>query len=357
VEVNISFAKKGEPLGTKVEVKNINSFKAVEGAIIYETKRHIEVLESGRTLVQETRGWDDVKRITVSQRKKENANDYRYFPEPDLPPFETAIFNIEKIAAEMPELPESKRERFVKEFGLTRQQTEALADDLVLADYYEKAASELAEREDMDDDSKMSRKKARLLLFNYLTSDMAGLLSARGETLSSGIMVTPENLAHLVDLIADGKIASRQAKDILNIMVARGGDPENIMKTEGLKYASFEKLKEIIKSLISEDEKNIGQLISKREATESLVGKTMAKLKENKLQSDPDQIRAIIFGSIAHLTQVISTEGKNENSENVINLGVESTTLRSIPGNVSGANIKNLRLPLGQKEKTSVLLP
>jgi aspartyl-tRNA(Asn)/glutamyl-tRNA(Gln) amidotransferase subunit B len=297
VEVNISFAKKGEPFGTKVEVKNINSFKAVEGAIIYETKRQIELLETGGEIVQETRGWDDVKRITVSQRKKENANDYRYFPEPDLPPFETSIFGVEKLRSELPELPEAKRIRFMSEFSLSRQQAEALADNIPLANFYEAAASELAQREKEEREDEVGIKKAQALLFNYLTSDLAGIMTARGISFEEGLKVTPENLAELVDLIADQKIQSRQAKDILTIMVARGGDPEDIMKEEGLETVSDAgALESAVREVIEANPKAVEDYKKGKEASvQFLVGQCMRKLRGT---GDPNTLKDLILSAL-----------------------------------------------------------
>lgn len=285
VEVNLSLAEKGKPLGTKVEVKNINSFKAVEGAIAEEIRRQTEVLASGGTVVQETRGWDDVKRTTVSQRSKENANDYRYFPEPDLPPFETAAFGMEELKAGLPELPEEKRARFMKEFGLTRPQAELLADDLGMANYYEAAASELAEREVDEHESETGQKKAKALLFNYLTSDLQGLIAAKQLPAKGGSAfggrVTPEHLAHLIDLIADGKIASRQAKDILAAMFADGRDPETIMREEGLETVSDTgELESAVREVISENPKAVEDYKKGKEASlQFLVGQAMRKLR------------------------------------------------------------------------------
>src|SRR3990167_5385578 len=149
IEANISISPKGtEAFGTKVEVKNINSFRAVEKAIEYEIVRQAEALEAGEKLRQETRGWDDVKNITVSQRSKEEANDYRYFPEPDLPPLELTPekgFDIEAMRAMLPELPWQKRARFGDLYKLPASQREIFVTNPAYADYYEKAASELRE--------------------------------------------------------------------------------------------------------------------------------------------------------------------------------------------------------------------
>src|SRR3989338_1538647 len=144
-EANISVSKTSEK-GVKVEVKNLNSFRAVERAIEYEVRRQIELLESGKKVIQETRGWDENKEITFSQRSKESAHDYRYFPEPDLPPMEFSDEYIEKLRATIPELPEQKRKRFTEEYGISADLVETLVSERSLAAFWEKVISELRDR-------------------------------------------------------------------------------------------------------------------------------------------------------------------------------------------------------------------
>ncbi|MEK9166429.1 MAG: Asp-tRNA(Asn)/Glu-tRNA(Gln) amidotransferase subunit GatB, partial [Patescibacteria group bacterium] len=235
VEANISIAPLSgwaAKLGTKVEVKNINSFKAVVGAIEYEIKRQAELLERGERIKQETRGWDDVNQVTVSQRSKEEANDYKYFPEPDLPPLkisEVPEFLPEALKAELPELPSQKRERFQKEYGVSGATLEFFVRDKALSEFFEQATSE-AER------WAPQVKKAKLvsLLVNYITSDLAGLLASRGLSVAE-IRVTPENFAELVKMAAAGEISSRGAKDLLAAMLETGGDPSDLAEKAGHK--------------------------------------------------------------------------------------------------------------------------
>lgn len=236
VEVNLSLGKivAGELVfGTKVEVKNINSFKAAEAAAEYEIKRQKEVLALGQKIAQETRGWDDVKKITFSQRAKEEANDYRYFPDPDLPPIDLSQFDFTKLRLEIPELPQAKRVRFTNEFGLSAAQLEVLIPDRPLADYFEAAVSELAEEVGTED-----WKNHVGTLLNYLTSDLKGLMATHGETDSARIKITPENFADLVILVDSGAVTSRTAKDILKMMYETGGDPNVILKEQGLEQVS-----------------------------------------------------------------------------------------------------------------------
>ncbi len=279
-----SSQRKSATLGTKVEVKNINSFKALEAAIAYEIKRQEELLEKGEKIKQETRGWDDIKQRTVSQRSKEEAHDYRYFPDPDLPPFETSVFDIEKLKYELPELPNTKRERFSREYGLDEKQTENLIGAPALASFFEEAVSELGELES-------GKKESVVLLYNYLTSDLVGLTKESGDDFEN-LRLTPEHLAHLVALIDQSKIASRQAKDILRKMVQTGADPEDILEDEGLHTVKDEgELKRVILEVLSENEQAVADYKKGKTASlQFLIGKAMAKLRG---RGEPETLRAL----------------------------------------------------------------
>jgi aspartyl-tRNA(Asn)/glutamyl-tRNA(Gln) amidotransferase subunit B len=190
----------------------------------------------------------------------------------------------------MPELPEAKRNRFVGEYGLMRQQAELLAEDRMLANYYEAAASELAEREEEEGEDKIGRIQARKLLFNYLASDLKGLM---GDASFSEIKVTPEHLAHLVDLIADGKIGSRQAKDILRRMMESGEDPETVMTNEGLATVSETgELEVAIREVVAESPKAVEDYKKGKEASlQFLVGMAMKKLRG---RGEPNALRKML---------------------------------------------------------------
>ncbi|MBI4085138.1 MAG: Asp-tRNA(Asn)/Glu-tRNA(Gln) amidotransferase subunit GatB [Candidatus Liptonbacteria bacterium] len=290
LEANISISKNSK-LGTKVEVKNINSFRSLGSAIDYEIKRQEEVLEKGEKITQETRGWDDTKQKTFSQRLKEEAHDYRYFPEPDLPPLEpTKIFDIDDMKRHLPELPAKKRDRFEKELGLSGKQASLLVEDKNFSDFFEAAISELATRDELKTAS--VEKNPRELLFNYLTSDLAGLLNESGTAISDS-KVTTENFAELIDLIADGKINSRQAKDILRKMSETGENPENIMKAENLETISDDKsVKVIVIEVLGENPQAVSDFKKGKTASlKFLIGKTMAKLRG---RGNPEAIRKIL---------------------------------------------------------------
>src|SRR3989344_7305035 len=226
VEVNISVSKT-KKFGTKVEIKNLNSFKVVEKAIDFEITRQTELLEAGEKVVQETRGWNDKKEITFSQREKESAHDYRYFPDPDLPPMHFTKEYIANIKAEIPELPENKRERFKKEYGLEESQIEIFVTQKDLSEYFEKVISELDEW--IDQKNKSEFKKITTLASNYLISDVQGLLSGK-EFDESEFKITPENFAEFIKMIHKNEISSKVAKMVLAEMYNTGVDPSNIVE-------------------------------------------------------------------------------------------------------------------------------
>jgi aspartyl-tRNA(Asn)/glutamyl-tRNA(Gln) amidotransferase subunit B len=275
-------------LGTKVEIKNLNSFRAVEEAIDYEIKRQSEILEKGETVRHETRGWDEFEKKTKSQRLKEEAHDYRYFPEPDLPPLDLTKFNLEELKISIPELPAQKRLRFVKEYNLASNQAEILIEDRILAQYFEEAASELFE----ETKEESEKGKAISLLFNYLSSDIKGLMNEQKITLKE-LNITPENFADLIVLISRGEISSRIAKGILKEMFKTGLDPRQIIQEMGLKQISDEEtVKKSIEEIIAENLKAVEDYKKGKEtALQFLIGKTMAKLKG---QGKPEIIEKLL---------------------------------------------------------------
>jgi len=279
-EVNISVSS-GDKLGTKVEIKNLNSFKSVEKSIAYEIKRQEEALEKGERIVQETRGWDQDKEMTFSQRAKEEAHDYRYFPEPDLPPLRipTRTAGDKSI---LPELPAQKRKRFIEEYKLPEKDTEILVADKKLAEYFEETVSEL---DDWAKEEKIPLKgkehlKAVKLAVNYLMGDIQYLLAGSKIGLSD-IKITPENLAELVCIVYNGKISSAAAKTVLAEMFAIGGDPSNIIEEKGLAQESGEDaLALAVDEAIKNNPGPVGDYkAGKAQALQFLVGKVMAATK------------------------------------------------------------------------------
>ena len=279
-DANISLSTT-DTLGTRTEIKNLNSFRSVAQAINYEIKRQTEILEKGEAVHQETRGWDEAKQKTTSQRSKEEAQDYRYFPEPDLPPFTTDIFDIEKLRAELPELPAARFTRLQKEYALDPAQAELLVGELALAEFFEDAVSEL--RADVPD------AKAQTL-YNYLTSDLRGLMNETGISFSA-MKVNPEHLARLAALVDGGKIMSRQAKDMLAKMFETGLDPEDIMKNDGIGISDTGEIEAVVLAVIAENHAAVADYKKGKTASlQFLIGKAMGILKG---RARPDMLKEI----------------------------------------------------------------
>ena len=273
VETNISLSDKKQEtsdkkLGTKVEVKNLNSFKAVYGAIVYETKRQAEILDEGGKIIQETRGWNDKTGKTESQRLKESAHDYRYFPEPDLPPLNMSEFNLEELKAELSELPKTKRNRFKQEFKIPEEQIEILVSDKGKAEYFEESATELK--------SELPITNYQLLV-NYFVSDLQGLMSER-KTEIKNLKISPHEFAHFVFLIEKGTLSSRLAKDLLKKMFETGEDPETLMAKENISVIQDESaLAQIVRKIIAENPQAVKDYQnSKATAVQFMIGKAMA---------------------------------------------------------------------------------
>ncbi len=279
---NVSISKGGS-LGAKVEIKNLNSFKALNDALAYEIKRQTGILEKGERIEQETRGWDDVKGITVSQRSKEAAHDYRYMPEPDLPPLKITKEEIDEISKEISELPSEKRKRLISEYKLSDKEAEALIADRNLAEYFEEAVSEI-EIEDKTPHIK--------LLFNYLTTDLRGLLGNE-EFNRENLKITPEDFAELVKLIESGQISSRVAKDVLKKMFETGIDPHSIVGEGGLHQISGEEeLKQFVEEAIVSNPKAVEDYKKgKANAAQFIVGQVMGKTKG---RANPEVIKKML---------------------------------------------------------------
>jgi aspartyl-tRNA(Asn)/glutamyl-tRNA(Gln) amidotransferase subunit B len=287
VELNISISEDPKIFGTKVEVKNINSFRAMERAAEYETKRMAKLLDEGKEseIVQETRGWDEVKQSTFSQRKKENANDYRYFPDPDLPKlFLNKIFDIEKMRSELPELPEQKRVRYRNDYGIKDEDIESyITDPDLLGKWFEDIARILG-----------NNKEAIKIASNYITSDFLGLKKNNPDIK----MPKAENMAELASMIMKSLISSRGAKDILEINVfdkvnIGGESPMKIAEEKGLIQNHDEgALKEIVQKIIDANPAVVATYKGGKEnAIMSLVGQVM---KESKGSANPSLVQKIL---------------------------------------------------------------
>jgi aspartyl-tRNA(Asn)/glutamyl-tRNA(Gln) amidotransferase subunit B len=305
VEVNISLNRDGDAkLGTKVEIKNLNSLKAVEGSVAFEIKRQSALLERGEKVIQETRGWNESKMETYSQREKEEAFDYRYFPEPDLAPFTFDEKKIAEIRALLPELPEAKRRRFALEYGLEREATEIFVRDRELGNYFENAMSELScwvKDEEMKEKLKADEMtKLARLCSNYLTSDLRGLLKGSPFT-EKGFSITPENFAEFITLIFEGQISSKIAKTILEIMYKSGADPSHIIEDKGLAQISDEKeIQAVIDRIIEKNQKAAADYKKGKEnAFQFLIGQVLAATRG---KANPQTARLILKKSLDELS-------------------------------------------------------
>ncbi|GJQ38768.1 MAG: aspartyl/glutamyl-tRNA(Asn/Gln) amidotransferase subunit B [Anaerolineaceae bacterium] len=225
-EANVSVRLAGaEELGTRTEVKNLNSFRALERAIEFEIDRQSKILASGGTVEQETLGWDEARERTYSQRSKEDAHDYRYFPEPDLPPLKVDAAWLERVRAELPELPRAKMERFAADYKLPVKDAARLAEEKSVADYFEATVSRLP--------ASVPPKTAA----NWMLGDLFGLMKTRGET-ADRLKVRPEALAELVSLVAGGEINQTTGRGVLAEMSESGKSAAEIVAAKGLKQVS-----------------------------------------------------------------------------------------------------------------------
>ncbi|MCS7001254.1 MAG: Asp-tRNA(Asn)/Glu-tRNA(Gln) amidotransferase subunit GatB [Dehalococcoidia bacterium] len=233
-DANVSIRPVGETtLGVKVEIKNMNSFRSVFRALQYEAQRQIALAERGERIVQETRGWVEDRGVTQAQRSKEHAHDYRYFPEPDLPPLVISRAWVQEIQARMPELPDAKAARYREELGLTPYQAALLVEERSTADYFEAALA-------ASSGDPTTRAGA---LANWILNEVAKVLNARGLSLSvtpneGSLPVRPAQLAALLDLIDSKVISDKLARQVFEIMIETGHDPAAIVKERGLSTVS-----------------------------------------------------------------------------------------------------------------------
>jgi len=296
-DANISLREKGkEKLGKKVEVKNMNSFVALEKALIYEIGRQKEILQDRGKIEQETRGWDENKEITVAQRTKEYAHDYRYFPEPDLPPIVIRIKNqesrsknqesrikkqeyyidIEELKKQIPELPAEKRERYVKDFDLDKKDVDILVSDRDLAYFFEEAVQ--------NQEKKIIKKIA-----NWVLGEVLRYLKDHHITINN-FPISPENLRELVKIIEKGEITATIGKEVLTKMIKHNKTAREIIDLEGIKQVSDKKeLEKIIEKIIKENPQAVSDYQKgKKEAIGFLIGQIM---KETRGQANAEIVR------------------------------------------------------------------
>jgi aspartyl-tRNA(Asn)/glutamyl-tRNA(Gln) amidotransferase subunit B len=278
-DANVSVRPRGQAtLGTRTEIKNLNSFRFVEKAINYEIGRQIDLLEDGRKVVQETRLFDADEGVTRPMRTKEEANDYRYFPDPDLLPIEIDDAFIESVRRTLPELPEAKRERFVREYGLRAADAGILTLNQSQADFFEATA-------------RQSRAQPQVAA-NWIIGDLAAALNRDGMDIESR-RIPPAALAELLDRIADGTISGKIAKDVFEAMWAGEGSASDIIQRRGLRQITDRgALEGIVDAVIAA---NPGQAADYRAGKEKLLGFFVGQvMKETRGKANPEQVNAIL---------------------------------------------------------------
>ncbi len=240
-DVNVSVNKPGDELGTRCEIKNLNSFKYIHSAIIYEAKRQIKLIESGESINQETRLYNIDAGETRSMRSKEDAHDYRYFPDPDLLPLEIEDKWIEEIKSTIPELPDQKKNRFIKDYNLSAYDASVIVSDKATSDYYEKVV----------------KNRSPKLVTTWVTSELFSILNKKNLTIDES-PVSHDKLGELIDNIESGKVSNRLAKDIFEEMCETGKLPSDIISEKGLSQISDEgELEKLVNSVLSANPENV----------------------------------------------------------------------------------------------------
>lgn len=306
IEVNISLTNPDGSWGTKVEIKNINSAKFAADAVDYEIRRQTELLEAGEKVKQETRGWDEFKKQSFSQRSKEEAHDYRYFPEPDLPPLHFRKEEIEEMRREILELPGQRRARFVESYGLPERDAEIFTVNKQLGDYYEHVASELDSAAgdfhlkkglagDYSDEPHILG-KLHSLASNYMITEFPPLMNAWGKEVNEldGFRISPEAFAELMVLIFHKELSSSAAKTVLKEMGETGLHPEQIMQEKNLGQVSDAgELENAVLKVIADNQKAVEDYKRGKEASlKFLVGMAM---KETKGRANPQVVEGMII--------------------------------------------------------------
>jgi aspartyl-tRNA(Asn)/glutamyl-tRNA(Gln) amidotransferase subunit B len=258
-DVNVSVRKPGAPLGTRCEIKNVNSIRFIGQAVDYEARRQIEILEEGGAIEQETRLFDSDRGETRSMRNKEEAHDYRYFPDPDLLPLEFDAAFVEDLKRALPELPDAKKARFIRSYGLPAYDADVLVAERALADYFEAVAS--------GRDAKTAA--------NWVINELTGRLNKEGKDISAS-PVTSAQLAGVLDLIGEGVISGKMAKDLFEIVWSEGGDPRAIANARGMKQVTDTgAIEKVIDDVIAKNPDKVADAKSNPKAVGWFVGQVM----------------------------------------------------------------------------------
>jgi len=277
-EANVSVRPPGsEDLGIRTEIKNLNSFRALSRAVEYEIDRQEALLLSGEPVVQNTVGWDEARQVTVSQRSKEEAHDYRYFPEPDLPPLHIDEEWIDQIRTALPELPAAKRLRFMAEYDLSAYAAGVLTAERSVADYYEAAVDS-------------SRGTSPVKIANWLSSDLFGLLNEAAIEIGQS-NVTPAALAGLVALVETSAISAASGKTVLEVLFKEGGSPESVVEKKGLAQVQDQAfIRPIVVQVLSDNPEQVAEYLEGKTALEDwFLGQVM---KATQGKADPTAVRS-----------------------------------------------------------------
>ena len=280
-DVNVSVHKKGEPFGTRTEMKNINSFKSITRLIDYEKERQIYELEHGNTIEQETRRWDDLEGRTFSMRNKEDSQDYRYFPEPDLVAIKLSDEYIENIRKELPEMPESRKERYMNKYGLSEKDSNSITASKYLSDFFEKAG-------EIANDYKS--------VCNWLNSDIARILNEK-EMEPEEIPFTAEELAEMVTLINKGTISTSIGKKVLDELFENPKSPSKIIEEKGwVQISDKSAIKEVVLKVLAENAQSVADYkAGKDRALGFLVGQAM---KQTKGKANPKMLNEMFLSEL-----------------------------------------------------------
>lgn len=282
-DVNLSVRPKGQKeFGTRTEMKNLNSFHAIERAIAYEAQRQIELIEDGEKVVQETRRWDDNKGYSYAMRSKEDAQDYKYFPEPDLPPIEISDEQIEEIKSTMPELPAEKRQRYINELGLPEYDTGIITGDIYLVRFFEKTLEKCNSPKDVA---------------NWIMGEVMKLLNDSA-TLTENNPLKPEDLATVINMVKSDKINRGTGKKVLEKVFTDSVDPEKYVEENNLaQVTDVSALRPIIEQVIADNEKSVSEYKSgKTQAMGYIMGQAMRALKGKAPAQEVQKILKEILG-------------------------------------------------------------
>jgi aspartyl-tRNA(Asn)/glutamyl-tRNA(Gln) amidotransferase subunit B len=279
-DVNVSVRKVGAPLGTRCEIKNMNSINFIGQAIEYEARRQVEILEEGGIIEQETRLFDPNKGETRSMRTKEEAHDYRYFPDPDLLPLEFSQAFVDGLKADLPELPDHKKARFTAELGLSPYDASVLVAERESAEFYETVLAKLANR---SRDGKVAA--------NWVINELFGRLNKEGRDIAAS-PVSAEQLAAIVDLIGEGTISGKIAKDLFEIVWQEGGDPRAVVESRGMKQVTdLSAIEKVVDDIVADNPDKVAQAKAKPAAIQWFVGQVM---KATGGKADPKAVNELL---------------------------------------------------------------